>query len=287
MERSGFTFPDGAAIASGRPAIPVNEPHFGTHLAPFWATPDRHDKVTEDPAELTFNGIAGAASGTSYFLDESWRESWAPGLRETMLGRLDAQGQVARDEHGVRDPEFVIKDPNASHAAHAMAQLLPRARLIYLVRDGRDVVDSHVHAYGAGGWVAERTGAAWTSPEERLEFVRRISLLWARRMSSVSRAWELTDPALRRRLTYEELLADPATKLSELSEWMELDRPSGWVAEAVAAHDFGAIPESERGAYMIKRSASPGLWRENLTADEQAAAGEIMGPWLRRLGYAA
>ena len=64
----------------------------------------------------------------------------------------------------MRDPEFVIKDPNASHAAHAMAQLLPRARLIYLVRDGRDVVDSHVHAYGEGGWVAEKTGAAWTSP---------------------------------------------------------------------------------------------------------------------------
>ena len=63
MERSGFTVPDGAAIASGRPAIPVNEPHFGTHLAPFWATPDRHDKVTEDPAELTFNGIAGAGLG--------------------------------------------------------------------------------------------------------------------------------------------------------------------------------------------------------------------------------
>ncbi|MDQ1694879.1 MAG: hypothetical protein QOJ03_232, partial [Frankiaceae bacterium] len=31
--------------------------------------------------------------------------------------------------------------------------------------------------------------------------------------------------------------------------------------------------------------AAPGLWKQNLSTDEQALANRVMGPMLRELGY--
>ena len=40
-----------------------------------------------------------------------------------------------------------------------------------------------------------------------------------------------------------------------------------------------------RGKRNGVRAASPGLWRENLSAAEQEAMQEILGPKLAELGY--
>jgi hypothetical protein len=272
---------------AGRAAIPVNEPHVAHHLAPPWIVANLSESTDGDPDRYTFNGQAGAATGTSYFLSADWEHVWRPQFRRLVLTRFHAQVELARKLDGVSKPLLVLKDPNDSHGAHATAALVPRSRLILLLRDGRDVVDSHIHAYAPGGWVAEGEGARFESADERLAFVRKISLLWARRANSVLRAWEIHDPALRWRLRYEDLRADPAAELRPIAEWLELGRGDGWVEEAVQATAFDAIPESERGPRSIARAAKPGLWRENLTPDEQEVADEIMGPWLRTLGYAA
>jgi len=44
-------------------------------------------------------------------------------------------------------------------------------------------------------------------------------------------------------------------------------------------------PAEHRGPDKIFRAAQPGLWRENLSADEQEVVEGVMGPKLRELGY--
>lgn len=284
-DRTGVELPAGAGPLSGRVAMPLDEPHVGSHLAPQWTPPALRDETEGDPERFTFNGQAGAGSGTNYLLAPEWRPVWEPDLRRAVLRRIGAQVTLAERSLGVRRPVVAIKDPNASHASHLTLSLLPRSRLLFLARDGRDVVDSHVHAYAPGGWMSDQGGAAFRDPGERLAFARRMALLWARRTNSTLHALEAHDPSLARMIRYEDLLADPGARLSELVSWLELDHDDRWVAEAVGANSFAAVPEAERGARKIQRFATPGAWRENLTAEERAAIGEILAPWLERLGY--
>jgi hypothetical protein len=45
------------------------------------------------------------------------------------------------------------------------------------------------------------------------------------------------------------------------------------------------VPRSRRGPGQRIRSAEPGAWRQNLSAEERAAMTQIIGPKLRELGY--
>jgi hypothetical protein len=55
------------------------------------------------------------------------------------------------------------------------------------------------------------------------------------------------------------------------------------VEAAVRAHAFGS--DQPTGPAEFARAATPGLWRENLSPEEQRLAEEIMGPRLADLGY--
>ena len=58
----------------------------------------------------------------------------------------------------------MIKEPNGSHGADVVMSILSRSRMIFQLRDGRDVIDSILHAHSGGGWLAE-PGAAGTHSE--------------------------------------------------------------------------------------------------------------------------
>jgi hypothetical protein len=86
---------------------------------------------------------------------------------------------------------------------------------------------------------------------------------------------------------YEDLRADPLPGVREIFDWLELEVDDGQLAGFVERHEFERVPEEKRGADQFHRAASPGLWRENLGADEQQAIEDAIGPKLRELGYPA
>jgi len=45
------------------------------------------------------------------------------------------------------------------------------------------------------------------------------------------------------------------------------------------------VPPAARGAREFFRAAQPGLWRESLSSEQQAAVEEVIGSKLRKLGY--
>jgi hypothetical protein len=250
----------------GGDVIPVNESYLPHHLGPL--RDPLPPPETAGEASLLLNDTRG--TDPAYFFSEEYRETWREPLRRLALERFGAQARRAAD----------------THAADLVAGLFPRSRLIFLIRDGRDVVDSMMDADSAGGWRTRTEGVSPLRTEaERLYGVRRQAHLWLVRTIATQRACELLGTEGSIEVRYEELLADTEAELTRLDAWLGLDRDRRQIHAAVRSNRFGSLRNRLRGRRKGVRAASPGFWRQNLSTAEQEAMSEIMGPKLRELGY--
>jgi Sulfotransferase family len=269
--------PDGGAPQ----AIPINEPYIPQHLTPplFQA-----GAVSEELAAVTLNSFRHASP--NYLLSDHYADVWRPELRRLLLVRLEAQARQIAEKHSLSDPLVIVKEPNGSIGADFVMSLLPRARLIFLLRDGRDVVDSMLDALAPGSWLESRTdGRSRDVHGERLKLVRRESNLWLARTEAVQRAYDAHPPHLRRVVRYEEARTGAAGVLAGLDSWLGSRRGKEGRASAVRWNDFDSYPPEAKGPGMPLRAARPGLWRENLSRSERDAMNGVMGAKLADLGY--
>ena len=264
-------------------ALPVNEFRVSIHLAPALGDPiDVDGRLL--PA--TLNNYLDRDK-PAYLFARDYEQVWRPAMRRLVLVRLFAvQAMAAREGLPLAaSPTIFIKEVNGSHAADLVMSMFPRSRLLFLIRDGRDVVDSRMHAVREGGWLAEQVEAQFKGDEERLRWVKKAMREWACGVDATTSAYQAHPERLRRMVRYEDLIGDTASCIGSLFEWLGLRREPERVERIVAAHSFTALPEERRGASKQRRAARPGLWRENLTDAEKAAAAEIMGSRLVELGY--
>lgn len=276
----GFRAPGRAA----RPfdVVPVDESFIPNHLAP----------ALGDPREVEGKFVPGTlnnylARKPAYMLSDEYAELWRPELRRLALVRLNGFLDRAAADGFRLDPgaHMVIKEGNGSHASDLVMSLLPRARMVFLVRDGRDVVDSLLHAYAPGGFLARNQGVEVSTPVQRAETVRWAARMWACNVDVTHKALAEHPPGLSRIVRYEDLLADTRAELGPLLDWIGLKRDSDALDRAIENRSLTAVPSARRGPGQRVRTATPGLWRENLSSEEQDAVAEIVGPRLAALGY--
>jgi len=261
----------------GRAAVlPADEFLVSSHLVP---TSGGTAEVLGTMRFGTLNGFM--RNRPSYVFSEEFAEFWRPEARRMTLVRLHGVVQRAR-EAGLPLPEqlplIAIKEVNGSHGADVVMSLFPRSKMIFLVRDGRDVVDSLAAANRPDGFLRVKQ-------DTNVEWMREQCQRWTARMDICTRAFEDHDPELRRQVRYEELRADTPGTLTGLLEWLDLPAGESRVGNIVGRHAFEAVPASKKGPGKHRRSATPGSWRQGLTPDEQAMAEAIMGTRLARLGY--
>jgi hypothetical protein len=159
--------------------------------------------------------------------------------------------------------------------------------MLFLLRDGRDVVDSLADAmFRDKTWWKDRASFV-RPPQQRTSFVSQHSNLWVRRTIASQRAFAALPPDQRLLIRYEELLSNTPAELRRIFEWLELEVGEADIQAIAARYAFGAVPKRRRGPGKAVRAATPGLWRQNLTPEEQQAMHEIMGDKLRELGYEA
>ncbi len=272
LPRRGRRLPD---------VVPIDETYLFHHLAPLRPLAG---EPAEQPAPDAFvvNGDRRAEPG--YFFSDEYEGAWHPELRRLVLARLHASSQRAAREHGLGDPLVLIKEPNGSHAAELAMSLLPRSRLIFLLRDGRDVIDSLLDARAADAWIGAGN-MDMSDPAERIAYVRRQARLWLNCTNAVQSAYEAQPEDLRWTVRYEDLRSNTLDTLRPLADWLGLGTGDNALRDAIDANQFEAIPRRLRGPGTPRRAAAPGLWRENMTASEQEAMKEIIGPKLAELGY--
>ena len=278
----GFSWPQSWDDRAG--ALPVDELLISEHLVP-WS--GRTHELSGTPRPDTIPDFLG--DHPSYAFSDAFAEVWRPEARRLTLVRLHAVVERARSlglELSADPPLLVLKEVNGSHGADRVMSLFPRSRMIFVLRDPRDVLDSLLDARQPGAWLAgSRPGATVASEEERLETVRELCRDWVAKFDVVTQAFEAHDPARRVRLRYEDLLADTAPELGALFDWLGLSAERDHVRAIADAHSFARVPEQMKGPGRHHRYASPGRWREALSPAELEAAEGIIGDRLAQLGY--
>jgi hypothetical protein len=264
-------------------AVPIDDPHLGHHLGVWrpiplaWATADSRPELTS-LTEVKRNR-------RSYLFSDRYRNAWAPALRHLIVTRFEAQAceVLAARPQPAAHPLVIIKEPG-SQVADLILSLFPKSRMIFLLRDGRDVVDSWMAAHRPGSW-ALAEGAFAVAPEGRESLIRWQAAVWAYRTAVVQRAYRAHDPARRVMVRYEDMLCAPARELRRVCESLAIEVPTERLERIGREHSFSSVPRHERGADKPIRSARPGGWRRHLTPAEQRAMHEAMAERLAEVGY--
>jgi peptidoglycan/xylan/chitin deacetylase (PgdA/CDA1 family) len=259
-------------------AIPVDTTFVSNHLMPLVGAAS----YNEDFEPVTFSAALGVRKRANYLFSTRYEDAWHPELRRMMLVRFHRLVERTAERYEVSSPLVLLKEVAGAHAAPLVMSMFPRSKMVFLVRDGRDVVDSQTAANQPGTWLPV---SGWKTPEERLDFVGRRAHAWVGDVTSIQRALDAHPVELRRMVRYEDLLADPASNLASLMEWLGLSRSARWLERAVEANSFESIAPEQKGPKKFFRSATPGAWRKNLTEEEAATLDSLMAEKLRELGY--
>lgn len=168
------------------------------------------------------------------------------------------------------------KHPGYSAYVDHIHRLIPNARFIHMIRDGRDVVCSMIAAkqqIGFGKGTVEK--AAWD---------------WRSRLLKAREAAKFTDQYLEVR--YEELLNDGVTILGHVFDFCSLPVVTKQIQGIVQDHRFKKMRaarftpdesiQAPEGAY---RKGQPGSWHGDLSPIQRYIFNQIAGDLLQDLGY--
>ena len=254
----------------------IDEPLIGAYLGPFTAELPGMDGAKLSADDFTLRRIQ--AGNPNQFFCDRYEDAWLPALGDMIRRRFAAQAG--------RRSTVVVKEPNGSQSADVLVRATPGSRLLFVLRDGRDVVDSETAGSGREGWVGSGfPGYRGIDPEDRLEFVAHSARKWLWRTSVVQEAFAAhCGPKLL--LRYEDVLADPVGRMGEVLDWLGAPLPEDQLRALVERRAFDKVPLHARGPERFYRAASPGLWQLNLSAAEQDAMLAVIGPKLAELGYA-
>src|SRR5215208_431059 len=225
--------------------VPIDDPHIGHHLGVWrpiplaWAT-------AKDPPKL--GTLADyKRKKRDYLFSDRYRETWMPQLRDLIATRIEAQAREDLEVAGrIEDPLVLVKEPG-SHAADTIMELFPESSLIFLLRDGRDVVDSWLDAYRDGSWATDE-GAYPVDDGGRPALIRWQSSVWLHRTEVVQETFARTDPNRRILVRYEKMRDDPVAALEGIRDMLGIEAGRKDLERIAAANEFSRVPDENKGA---------------------------------------
>jgi sulfotransferase family protein len=272
--RSGSTWLAREILARERIAV-VREPLIGAFIGVFQEDIMLYYLVTQGREVIEFQRIIDASMGDDRrFFCATFEPVWLKSIGRMILDRFTAQFNIKEYDY------VIVKAPNESHAADIIMKCFPTSRLIFLMRDGRDVIDSR-----QGKFYNPETKIRPNTPEEMRYRITYYANLWNMHMTITNRAYELHNPTLRCLVKYEDLRLDPFAQVKKIYEFLGIALSDKEIIEVIERTKFENVSEDERGEDKIKRKASPGSWKETFSADEVQLMNRIMSPILLKFGY--
>lgn len=208
------------------------------------------------------------------FFSAAYEKIWAKSLKRMIVDRISAQFPVTAFDL------ILIKAPNESHASDIIMKCFPKSRLIFLIRDGRDVIDSRQSKFHN-----PRTGMEPETPEERKFRINYFSSLWNLHVEITKKAYESHDPKLRLLLKYEDLRIKPIEQIEKINQFLDLSLPMDKIKEIADETKFENVPSFMKGDDKNIRKAIPGSWKTYFSTDERKMANAIMKENLEEFGY--
>jgi hypothetical protein len=207
-----------------------------------------------------------------FILGDYYRETWLSSIRSLVL-----RGALMRFPERADKGYLVVKEPHGSIGAPLLMQALPESRMIFLVRDPRDVMASNLDAHRKGSRPSKRRTTKRPElfennrknrADERSDaFVKAQARTYLRDVTSTKQAYEAHE-GHKVIVRYEDLRAETFLTMKHIYSSLQIPFDEGELAGAVELHSWENIPEDERGPGSIRRKATPGGWREDLTAEQ-------------------
>jgi len=234
---------------------------------------ERHLSVPAGIQDLRF--IDNPQKNPSYFFSEEYKKTWMFFLRKLILNRIFSEVQSI-------DKKIIIKELVTWGGCEILSECLKNSKIIILLRDGRDVVDSAVEATSQDGFMTKKLGL---NKKSRPANIIGQSKIWTLATKDLLKTYDMKPKDLRYKIKYEDLRKNTLQELEKIYKFIEIDVPKDELQEIVTKFTFENLPPEQKGPGKFARSATPGKWKENFNDEEKKVMEEIMGPTLRMLGY--
>jgi len=210
-----------------------------------------------------------------FFCHVQHKSNWLPALRKLILARTFSHSQSLTKN-------VVIKEPTGSNGADIISQCLPNSKFIFIIRDGRDIIESRLDMHGSDSWAKL---PPLQGPDERSEMIQRYSELWNTFTKNTRRAFTHHNPKLRVLVKYENLRNNTFKELKRIYKFLKINISDENLNKNIEQYDFNNIPSSKKGLGKFDRKATPGSWKESFNQEEQDLLNSIMGKLLVQFGY--
>jgi hypothetical protein len=258
-------------LLNAHPAISCSgEGHFINHLAPLIKSAfEQHCDLIDKKNTSIFREIEGYR--------EIKNEDFLYILTSCISVFLIAQSK-SKTTRAVGE-----KTPDNVRHFKVFDTLFPTAKFIHVVRDGRDCAVS--------GWFHnQRVTPDWANRQfgSMEGFASMSAGKWA---ADLRLAQEFADrhPRRIRQVRYEDLVAQPETKLAEVFDFLGVESSESLLAQCRQAACFAKLSggrnpgEENRDSFF--RKGVPGDWRRHFGDAVAAEFREQAGTWLDRFGY--
>lgn len=222
-----------------------------------------------------------------FLLGEPHRDVWVRSMRNLFLDVGQARFPNISPKH-----HLIVKEPNGSMSAPLILEAFPESKLVFLVRDSRDVVSSLLDAAGKGSWygydkfeasVAEavlRGGDPASQGQDA--FVEQLAKNYVANVGAVETAYAGHPDGSKVFVRYEDLRESPLDQVARVCEALAIDVEASQLEQAVRKHSWENIPAAERGQGKFHRKATPGGWEEDLTPEQARLVERVTAPLLEK-----
>jgi hypothetical protein len=230
--------------------------------------------------DLYYAGAAGHQKVKHYILGDFHKGSWLDSIQSFVLSEANARfPEVAEGGY------LIIKEPNGSIGAPLLSEAMPTSRVIFLVRDPRDVAASGLDAARKGSWQYENAADRGWKREALADnqpdvWVRRRAQNYVRHAGKARDAYE-AHKGPKVLIRYEELRDDTLGTMERLYSTLGIEVGGEELVRAVDKHAWENIPEKEKGQGKFYRKATPGGWREDLTPGQVEIVEQVSAPLLK------
>jgi hypothetical protein len=230
--------------------------------------------------DLYYAGAAGHQNVRHYILGDFHKGSWLESVQSFVLSEA-----TARFPGVAEDGYLIIKEPNGSIGAPLLSEAMPASRVIFLVRDPRDVAASGLDAARKGSWQYENAADRGWKREALADnqpdvWVRRRAQNYVRHAGKARDAYE-AHKGPKVLIRYEELRDDTLGTMERLYSTLGIEVGREELARAVERHAWENIPEKEKGQGKFYRKATPGGWREDLTPGQVEIVEQVSAALLK------
>ena len=257
--RSGSTWLSLDILCGTGYARPMDEPGFGRMFAPLDLMPERFYNLSDKPwyfqsgmdYDLKTKDRDGlpddlylAPFARMFMTTAEENKIWSPQnwhLYKTLLRHIVFEHVV--NEWGLDDYEKVVfKMPPESHAADVIMEAFPEAFMIFLMRDGRDVMKSRFSPFMSPEL------AATNDPLLRLHAIAFYSHFWNFQVDIISSAFSAHFPERRLFVRYEDIRRDPLEQARMILDSVGLSMSERELARLIERTDAGKYTGGPEGA---------------------------------------